>query len=221
MVLKLKTLIMTEKPLFDIHDNYLPQGFYYYDIKKYTQYNTAIGYVISDTIFSTYEFKMFTVIKIMAKAMSKLTRQTDYDYNITNFKSPSNSPVRQPKSLSCSVLPYLNAKNVVISNNNNDKYNKYKYDKYNKYKYNKYDKYKYDKCDKYKYNKYEKYKYNKKIKAKPKKQYDECSICLEPCRFGRYKLQCKHIFHKKCIKEWFKTNKSCPNCRIKLPNIKL
>ena len=77
---------MTEKPLFDIHDNYLPQGFYYYDIKKYTQYNTAIGYVISDTIFSTYEFKMFTVIKIMAKAMSKLTRQTDYDYNITNMK---------------------------------------------------------------------------------------------------------------------------------------
>ena len=187
MVLKLKTLIMTEKPLFDIHDNYLPKGFYYYDIKKYTQYNTAIGYVISDTIFSTYEFKMFTVIKIMAKAISKLTRQTEYEYNITKFNSPSNSPVRLPKSLSCSVLPYLNAKNVVISNNNNNN----------------------------------KYKYNKKIKAKSKKQCDECSICLEPCRNGRYRLQCKHIFHNKCIKEWFKTNKSCPNCRIKLPNIKL
>ena len=183
MVLKLKTLIMTEKPLFDIHDNYLPKGFYYYDIKKYTQYNTAIGYVISDTIFSTYEFKMFTVIKIMAKAISKLSRQTEYDYNITNFKSPSNSPVRQPKSLSCSVLPYLNAKNIKISNTNNKNSNK-----------------------------------NIKIKEK---HYEECSICLEQCKRSRYRLRCKHVFHKKCIKEWFKTNKSCPNCRIKLPNIKL
>lgn len=193
MVLRLKTLIMTEKPIFDIHDNYLPKGFYYFDIKKYTQYNTAIGYVISDTIFCTYEFKMFTVIKIMAKAISKLTRQTQYDYNITDFKSPSNSPVRNPKSLSCSVLPYLNAKNVVISNNNN-------------------------KCSNY--NKYSKYSKIAK-QSKVQKQYDECSICLEPCKKGRYRLRCKHVFHKKCIKEWFKTNKSCPNCRIKLPNINI
>jgi len=44
----------------------------------------------------------------------------------------------------------------------------------------------------------------------------ECSICLEnnfensdPLR----KLNCGHIFHKTCIKDWIELNKTCPLCR--------
>jgi len=202
MVLKIKTLIMTEKPIFDIRDQYLPKGFYYFDIKKFTQYNTTIGYIISDNIFNIYEFKMFTVIKLMAKAISKLSRQTGLQYNITNFNSPSNSPIRQPKSLSCSYLPYLNstnenATNVKISSNipNNSIFNNNKLKKITERK--------------------------KHVNKKNDKKYEECSICLEECKRNRYRLRCKHTFHKKCIKEWFKTKKNCPNCRTKLPHIKL
>lgn len=45
------------------------------------------------------------------------------------------------------------------------------------------------------------------------KNGDTCSICLEPCVSG-VKLECEHEFHKECIQEWFKTNMSCPNCRL-------
>ncbi|XP_078265124.1 E3 ubiquitin-protein ligase DZIP3-like [Rhinoraja longicauda] len=45
---------------------------------------------------------------------------------------------------------------------------------------------------------------------------DPCVICheelvpLEDC----YKLECKHIFHKKCIDYWLKEQSTCPICRI-------
>ncbi|KAG8035158.1 hypothetical protein G9C98_001648 [Cotesia typhae] len=46
----------------------------------------------------------------------------------------------------------------------------------------------------------------------------ECIICMEPIiKFGKvpsYTLRCKHTFHKKCIKNWFNQNQSCPTCRI-------
>ena len=27
------------------------------------------------------------------------------------------------------------------------------------------------------------------------------------------KMPCKHIFHRECIKQWFKSNHTCPVCR--------
>ena len=42
----------------------------------------------------------------------------------------------------------------------------------------------------------------------------ECSICLEMViNETVYDLPCKHIFHKPCLQEWFKTNSTCPLCR--------
>lgn len=38
-----------------------------------------------------------------------------------------------------------------------------------------------------------------------------CSICFEEC--PTFELKCGHLFHKSCIKEWYKTNKTCPLCR--------
>ena len=42
-----------------------------------------------------------------------------------------------------------------------------------------------------------------------------CPICLEEYNDKETicKLNCNHIFHKECIKEWFKKNNNCPNCR--------
>ncbi|XP_066979360.1 E3 ubiquitin-protein ligase TTC3-like isoform X2 [Macrobrachium rosenbergii] len=43
---------------------------------------------------------------------------------------------------------------------------------------------------------------------------DVCSICLEG--FYGYKtltLDCLHVFHNICIKDWLKIESSCPNCR--------
>jgi hypothetical protein len=46
-----------------------------------------------------------------------------------------------------------------------------------------------------------------------------CPICLDDLKENICKLiQCKHIYHKMCIKEWYKTSGHfiCPNCR-KIP----
>ena len=44
-----------------------------------------------------------------------------------------------------------------------------------------------------------------------------CTICLEGFRDKDkvIRLKCQHVFHEKCIKKWFKTekmDKKCPNC---------
>jgi len=42
----------------------------------------------------------------------------------------------------------------------------------------------------------------------------ECSICCEKLfTTETEKLKCNHIFHKKCIKEWFERDNRCPLCR--------
>lgn len=52
-------------------------------------------------------------------------------------------------------------------------------------------------------------KYSKCIK---KSMSGECSICMES-KGGKIRLDCGHMFHKKCLLEWLKINKSCPICR--------
>lgn len=43
----------------------------------------------------------------------------------------------------------------------------------------------------------------------------DCSICFEKCSIlTDYTTKCGHIFHKKCVEEWFKKGEvTCPNCR--------
>jgi len=53
----------------------------------------------------------------------------------------------------------------------------------------------------------------KEIEMTAIKNGDTCSICLEPCVSG-VELECKHVFHKKCIEKWLDTNPTCPNCRV-------
>ena len=42
---------------------------------------------------------------------------------------------------------------------------------------------------------------------------EDCSICFEPMQKQVMQLYCTHQFHVKCIRKWFKTHATCPNCR--------
>jgi hypothetical protein len=40
---------------------------------------------------------------------------------------------------------------------------------------------------------------------------ENCCICL--LDGVNYKTNCNHLFHKNCLIQWFKINKTCPICR--------
>ncbi|KAK3923526.1 E3 ubiquitin-protein ligase TTC3 [Frankliniella fusca] len=43
---------------------------------------------------------------------------------------------------------------------------------------------------------------------------DECVICMNPMSAKEiYSLECKHSFHKECIRKWLLQDSICPNCR--------
>ena len=43
---------------------------------------------------------------------------------------------------------------------------------------------------------------------------NQCAICLETSGDNYIQLICKHIYHKHCIDNWYKTNNNtCPVCR--------
>lgn len=46
---------------------------------------------------------------------------------------------------------------------------------------------------------------------------EDCSVCFEDIKScENIKLNCGHIYHKKCIGEWMKLNSSCPMCRAEI-----
>ena len=58
-------------------------------------------------------------------------------------------------------------------------------------------------------------KFKKTICKKDKNSLDVCSICLIEAKKGDklHRLDCNHLFHRKCILAWFETSTNCPNCR--------
>ena len=41
-----------------------------------------------------------------------------------------------------------------------------------------------------------------------------CAVCLEEVKRTDKKLRCGHMFHPKCIMQWFETSIECPQCRM-------
>jgi len=67
---------------------------------------------------------------------------------------------------------------------------------------------------KYKFEEYIK-KYGHKINLESNIQ---CSICIDSVEKDKFCYEkCNHVFHKKCLREWLKQNKTCPNCRKEYP----
>ena len=63
----------------------------------------------------------------------------------------------------------------------------------------------------------------KKKRISVKQSEDECSICLEPMTSGGKIVShsiCKNKFHKKCITQWRRSNRSCPLCISKRGSFK-
>jgi hypothetical protein len=53
------------------------------------------------------------------------------------------------------------------------------------------------------------------FEATKKDEEELCSICYYNLKEGEeiHKLECKHVFHCECIKEWLMKERSCPLCK--------
>ena len=53
------------------------------------------------------------------------------------------------------------------------------------------------------------------IRFSKKEKEDKCSVCMGDFRANEelFKLQCGHIYHKKCLKSWLKKSIYCPLCK--------
>jgi len=95
MPIYFKTLISTEKPIFDINDNLLRPGKYIFEVIDFSENGGIIkGYVrgFNDNKKVKLEFKYFSVIKLMSKAQSWLLRRTQLDPNPNFPDAPSPPP---------------------------------------------------------------------------------------------------------------------------------
>ena len=52
------------------------------------------------------------------------------------------------------------------------------------------------------------------------KNDDQCSICMSKTNKPKCKTKCGHCFHIVCLKEWLKSNVTCPMCRTVINNEK-
>jgi hypothetical protein len=46
----------------------------------------------------------------------------------------------------------------------------------------------------------------------------DCIVCLNSFQSGDLvtTLPCSHVYHSKCIKDWLKTNPTCPVCKYEI-----
>jgi len=51
------------------------------------------------------------------------------------------------------------------------------------------------------------------ITTEDKKEEITCYICFEELKVGK-KLNCGHVFHLRCIKEWVQSSVGCPLCKV-------
>ena len=86
----MKVFLCTDKNLFDCNDKYLPAGKYYYIIDNFSNKNTVIGNIVnSDKSKNKYEFRCYTLITMMAKSQSYLSRRANIkNDNMPNYPSP-------------------------------------------------------------------------------------------------------------------------------------
>lgn len=96
MSLESTILLTSERHILDVNDKWLQHGNYSFMIRHYTDKNTMIGLIGNES----YEFKYFTIIKLMAKAQSRLARRVNVRVDVTDYPSPSNSPALCPPGFS-------------------------------------------------------------------------------------------------------------------------
>ncbi len=234
--LNLKTAITTEKPVFDINDKFLPHGNYFFTINNLTDYGTSKGKITVTNDTHDYEFKNFTVIKMMAKSQSRLFRRTSITHlDMPRYQSPSNSPSvfqnyilesppsienRQARTTSIgSIGSFGSIASIDMGEQNeintrtvsgSSEESGGRTSPILSYRIS-------PKTD-------EENKKNLWLQPNETDDPEVCSICLEGFKNRVYNskktiLSCKHVFHRRCLRIWEKSQKKqkkefyCPNCK--------
>jgi hypothetical protein len=132
-----------------------------------------------------------------------------YNYNLNNYQNPyMGGQMMNP-------INNINRTNIINNQRNNENQNNniINIDNNNNNKNDKKDDEK-NKIRNQLIKEFDEFQYKNKDKFNESFIEEECPICLVKYRFtDKIKvLPCKHIYHKKCIKEWLNHHDNCPLC---------
>ena len=97
--LLMKAFISTDNNIYDINEQFLEAGKYYFIIQEFTKNNSVIGEILTSNNNTYYEFRFFSLMTMMVKGQSYLARrlnksllsetlQTEGIENMPNYPSP-------------------------------------------------------------------------------------------------------------------------------------
>jgi len=108
--LEMNALIVTDINIFDVNDQFLEAGKYYFEIKHFNKNNVIGNIKNSNDITTQYEFRFFSFMTMIVKAQSYLSRRLDEDKLSSTIKDNieylPNYP--SPKKQSKKRISYLN-----------------------------------------------------------------------------------------------------------------
>ena len=95
----MKAFISTDNNIYDINEQFLEAGKYYFIIQEFTKNNSVIGEILTSNNNTYYEFRFFSLMTMMVKGQSYLARrldksllsetlQTEGIENMPNYPSP-------------------------------------------------------------------------------------------------------------------------------------
>ena len=131
MPLNMKVFLCSDYNLVDCNDLLLTSGQYYFIIENFTEKGTIKGKLLTNIIYINfmqkhklinekilksgkidYEFKIFSIITMMAKAESYLARRANINNkHMPNYASPNKSKPKTPKFLKKKKIPKYLIKN--------------------------------------------------------------------------------------------------------------
>ena len=118
--LEMKAMIVSDINLYDVNDNFLEAGKYYFEIKHFNKNNNVVGIIKNNNnTNSQYEFRFFSFMTMIVKAQSYLSRRLDDNKLTSTIKDnvdylPNYPSPKKQSNKKLSLISRMNKKTMCM-----------------------------------------------------------------------------------------------------------